>query len=80
MAAAMAPFVCQSMSLNLFLDEPNLPKILRFMVESWRAGLKGQYYVHTAPAAGTQMSSVANIARPQAENDEAAGACSTCVL
>ena len=55
MAAAMAPFVCQSMSLNLFLSAPDLPRIVRFLLEGWRAGLKtGCYYVHTQPASGTQ--------------------------
>lgn len=59
MAAAMAPFVCQSLSMNLFLNEPDLPKILRFLFEGWRAGLKtGMYYCHTKPAAGSQKTSV----------------------
>jgi ribonucleotide reductase alpha subunit len=59
MAKAMAPFVCQSMSMNLFLDGPDLPKILRFLFEAWRAGLKtGMYYCHTKPAAGSQKTSV----------------------
>lgn len=63
--AAMAPFICQSASLNLFLDTPELPKILRFLVEGWRAGLKtGLYYVHTKPSAGTQKTA---LALPQAE-------------
>ena len=59
MAKAMAPFVCQSMSMNLFLDGPDLPKILRFLFEGWRAGVKtGSYYIHTKPAAGSQKTSV----------------------
>jgi len=52
-AKALAPFICQSMSMNAYFDEPNLPKILRFLVEGWREGLKqGVYYVHTKPATG----------------------------
>jgi ribonucleoside-diphosphate reductase alpha subunit len=59
MAKSMSPFICQSMSMNLFLDEPNLPKIIRFLIEGWKAGLKtGMYYCHTAPAAGSQKTSV----------------------
>lgn len=58
-AAAMGPFICQSMSMNLMLDSPNLPKILRFLMEGWKAGLKcGLYYLHTKPKAGTQKTSV----------------------
>jgi ribonucleoside-diphosphate reductase alpha subunit len=64
MAKAMAPFVCQSMSMNLFLSEPDLPKILRFLVEGWRAGLKtGMYYCHTSPATGAQKTSVSGAAQ-----------------
>lgn len=59
MAKAMAPFVCQSMSMSLFLDEPNLPKILRFLIEGWKTGLEtGMYYLHTKPAIGSQMTSI----------------------
>jgi ribonucleotide reductase alpha subunit len=59
MAKSMAPWICQSMSMNLFLDEPSLPKILRFLVEGWKAGLKtGLYYCHTKPAIGAQKTSV----------------------
>jgi len=56
MAAAMAPFVCQSMSLNLYMDAPDLPKIIRFLLEGWLLGLKtGMYYVHTGAAADTRQ-------------------------
>jgi ribonucleoside-diphosphate reductase subunit M1 len=55
MATALAPFVCQSLSMNCYLNEPDLPKILRFLFDGWRAGLKtGVYYIHTRPAAGAQ--------------------------
>lgn len=58
-AAAMAPFVCQSMSLNAYFGEPSLPRILRFLFEAWRAGLKtGMYYCHTLPAAGALATAV----------------------
>jgi ribonucleoside-diphosphate reductase alpha subunit len=59
MAKSMAPFVSQSMSMNLFLSEPSLPKIIRFLDEGWREGLgTGVYYVHLAPATGSQKTSV----------------------
>ena len=59
MAKSMAPFICQSMSMNSFLDEPDLSKIVRFLVEGWRAGLKtGMYYCHMKPAAGSQKTSI----------------------
>jgi ribonucleotide reductase alpha subunit len=56
-AAAMAPFVCQSISLNAWLVAADLPKIIAFLLRGWRRGLKtGMYYCHTSPAAGTQRS------------------------
>jgi ribonucleoside-diphosphate reductase alpha subunit len=59
MAAAMAPWIDQSMSMNAFFTTPDLPKILRFLFEGWEAGLKtGMYYCHTAPAAGSQKTSI----------------------
>lgn len=73
MATAMAPFICQSMSMNLYLDEPELPKIIRFLVEGWRAGLKtGMYYCHMKPAAGSQKTSTVVTTAPEE--------CASCVL
>ena len=47
------------MSNNLWLTDADLPKILRFLFDGWRAGLKtGLYYVHSQPAAGAQKSSL----------------------
>jgi ribonucleoside-diphosphate reductase alpha chain len=83
MAKALSPFICQSMSMNLYLDEPNLPKIIRFLVEGWEAGLKtGMYYCHTQPAAGSQKTSVVvtttTAAAPLACTS--AESCTSCVL
>lgn len=59
MAKSMAPFICQSMSMNLYLNKPDLPQILRFLIAGWDAGLKtGMYYCHTA-AATVESSSTA---------------------
>jgi ribonucleotide reductase alpha subunit len=85
MAKSMAPFICQSMSMNLFLDEPNLPKIIRFLVEGWKAGLKtGMYYCHTAPATGSQKTSIV-VTEPVAAPAETVAVpsevvCTSCVL
>ena len=57
-AASMAPFICQSMSMNLFLQEPNLKTIISFIIAGWKAGLKtGMYYCHTKAAASSQKTS-----------------------
>lgn len=74
MVKAMAPWVCQSLSTNIWLDTPSLPKILTFLFDNWKAGLKtGMYYCHTKPAAGTQKASV----RADAPTSESPAAKST---
>ena len=48
---AMAPFICQSMSMNLYFNTPDLKKILGALVYGWKKGLKtGMYYCHQMPA------------------------------
>lgn len=59
MCVAMAPFVCQSMSMNCYMDAPKLPKLLAFLFRGWRAGLKtGMYYCHFKPAASAQKTAI----------------------
>ena len=85
-AAAMAPFVCQSMSLNAYFGEPSLTRILRFLLEGWRAGLKtGMYYCHTLPAAGALTTAVRGDSAPapacaRAPPGAAPGECTACAL
>ncbi len=51
MAADRAPFIDQSQSLNLFLENPTLPKITSMHFYSWEKGLKtGMYYLRTKAA------------------------------
>jgi len=48
MAAARGPFICQSQSLNLFLENPNYAKLTSMHFYGWKAGLKtGCYYLRT---------------------------------
>jgi len=52
MAADRAPFICQSQSLNLFLEEATIAKISSMHFYSWQRGLKtGMYYLRTKAAA-----------------------------
>ncbi len=81
-ATAMAPFVCQSMSLNLYLPRPHLPTILAHLLDAWRAGLKtALYYCHTGAAADARTH--ASVAAPLtvAESPDACPAeCVSCAL
>ena len=51
-AADRGRFVCQSQSLNLFLEDPNTSKISSMHMYAWKQGLKtGMYYLRTRPKA-----------------------------
>ena len=60
------------MSLNLWCEGPDQRRILTFLVEGWRRGLKTlMYYCHTSPAAGTQATSIRTTHGPPAVGDGA---------
>jgi ribonucleoside-diphosphate reductase alpha chain len=51
-AAARAPFICQSQSMNLFVQDANFAKLSSAHFYSWGKGLKtGSYYIRTKAAA-----------------------------
>ena len=51
-AADRGRFVCQSQSLNLFLEDPNTSRISSMHMYAWKQGLKtGMYYLRTRPKA-----------------------------
>ena len=51
MAADRGAFICQSQSLNLFVDNPNASKLTSMHFHAWKKGLKtGMYYLRTQAA------------------------------
>lgn len=51
MAADRGAFICQSQSLNLFMQEPSVSKITSMHFYAWEKGLKtGMYYLRTKSA------------------------------
>jgi ribonucleoside-diphosphate reductase alpha chain len=55
MAADRGAYVCQSQSLNLFVEDPTYQKLSSMHFYSWGAGLKtGIYYLRTRPRAMAQ--------------------------
>lgn len=51
MAADRGQFVCQSQSLNLFVQEPTIARLSSMHFYAWRKGLKtGMYYLRTKSA------------------------------
>ena len=48
MAAQRGPFICQSQSLNLFMENPNYARLTSMHFYAWKQGLKtGCYYLRT---------------------------------
>ncbi len=70
LAAARAPFIDQSQSLNLFVAAPTIGKLSSMYLYAWKAGLKTTYYLRSRPATRIQQATVAPVP------DEAALACS----
>jgi len=52
MAADRGAFICQSQSLNLFIQDANFAKLTSMHFHAWKSGLKtGMYYLRTKSAA-----------------------------
>jgi ribonucleoside-diphosphate reductase alpha chain len=58
MAAARAPFIDQSQSLNLFLAAPTIGKLSSMYLHAWKSGLKTTYYLRSRPATRIQQATV----------------------
>lgn len=71
-AAARAPFICQSQSMNLFLAEPTVNKVNSMLFYAWRSKLKtGIYYLRSRPKVNpVQVNGV--------EDDEEEDTCMSC--
>lgn len=73
MAADRGPFICQSQSMNLFMESPDFKRLSSMHFYAWQQGLKtGIYYLRSKPKAKTQqftidpkLSMFANIQEPE---------------
>jgi ribonucleoside-diphosphate reductase alpha chain len=59
-AAARGPYVDQSQSLNLFIENPVIGKLSSMYMYAWKAGLKTTYYLRSRPATRIRQTTVAN--------------------
>ncbi|GLW33477.1 ribonucleoside-diphosphate reductase subunit alpha [Actinoplanes regularis] len=64
LAAARAPFIDQSQSLNLFLAAPTIGKLSSMYLYAWKSGLKTSYYLRSRPATRIQQATTAVSAGP----------------
>ncbi len=58
MAAARAAFICQSQSLNLFLEDPTLGKLSSMYMYAWKQGVKTTYYLRSRAKTKIQKTTV----------------------
>ena len=73
LAAARAPYIDQSQSLNLFLAAPNIGKLSSMYLHAWKSGLKTTYYLRSRPATRIQQATVAAPVAPVSEAALATG-------
>ncbi|MFP5042871.1 ribonucleoside-diphosphate reductase subunit alpha [Parasediminibacterium sp. JCM 36343] len=72
MAADRGAFVCQSQSLNLFVEQPNFAKLSSMHFYTWKKGLKtGMYYLRTKAAADAIKFTVDAAVLTQTKNEQA---------
>lgn len=76
LAAARAPYIDQSQSLNLFMADPTIGKLSSMYRYAWSTGVKTTYYLRSRPATRIQQATVAAAAVPVAPADEEIIACS----
>lgn len=80
MAVARSTFICQSQSLNLFLEDPTLGKLSSMYMYAWKQGVKTTYYLRSRAKTAIQKTTVTEIAPEAAiacslENPESCEAC-----
>ncbi|SFC98199.1 ribonucleoside-diphosphate reductase alpha chain [Nocardioides terrae] len=64
LAAARAPYVDQSQSLNLFIAGPSIGRLSSMYLYAWKAGLKTTYYLRSRPATRIQQTTVRGAVEP----------------
>ena len=82
MAAARGPFIDQSQSLNLFIEQPTINKLSSMYMYAWKRGLKTSYYLRSRPATNiakvtisSEISNKQEELQKQLENPEICESC-----
>jgi ribonucleoside-diphosphate reductase alpha chain len=83
MAVARSAFICQSQSLNLFLENPNIGKLSSMYMYAWKQGVKTTYYLRSRAKTAIQKTTIQQISQESSaadiscslENPESCEAC-----
>lgn len=58
MAVSRSPFICQSQSLNLFIENPTVGKLSSMYMYAWKQGVKTTYYLRSRAKTSIQKTTV----------------------
>ncbi|MFM8314911.1 MAG: ribonucleoside-diphosphate reductase subunit alpha, partial [Deltaproteobacteria bacterium] len=80
MAAERSAFICQSQSLNLFLEDPSIGKLSSMYMHAWKQGIKTTYYLRSRAKTSIKKTTVSQVEAQAAiacslENPESCEAC-----
>ncbi|HVS17093.1 MAG TPA: ribonucleoside-diphosphate reductase subunit alpha, partial [Planctomycetota bacterium] len=75
LAVARGPYIDQSQSLNLFMENPAIGKLSSMYMYAWKQGVKTTYYLRSRPATRIRQTTSADSAAP-AYSDAESVACS----
>ena len=79
MSADRGVYICQSQSLNLWLEEPNYNTMTSMHFYSWNKGLKtGIYYLRRRPRHQAQQFTIEPQKRKNSMGDQEEGVCEMC--
>lgn len=76
MAAERSAFICQSQSLNLFMESPSIGKLSSMYMYAWKQGIKTTYYLRSRAKTAIQKTTVSNNAEETVAAAEEAVVCS----
>lgn len=75
MAVERSTFVCQSQSLNLFMESPSVGKLSSMYMYAWKQGIKTTYYLRSRAKTAIKKTTTMDTATPEVTATEAV-ACS----
>jgi len=69
LCAARSPFVDQSQSLNLFIENPSIGKLSSMYMYAWKMGIKTTYYLRSRPATSISKVTVSSSSNSSVSSD-----------
>mgnify|MGYP003342792073 CR=1 FL=1 len=60
MAVERSTFICQSQSLNLFMEDPSIGKLSSMYMYAWKQGIKTTYYLRSRAKTAIKKTTVSS--------------------